>query len=155
MVYIVCPPMWVFSLLPPSIKNRVTKKYLDAGKDRINKNIKNKDLSSDLQKHKVWCFYPGGRGSDDPELGACCCLGLAPSIVPGVLLLLLPQPPPDAFTSPNAGEGEEVDEDEEAGLLVLPCADEDGALKEAAPVAPSEGLAAEEEPAGCMEAGRV
>lgn len=70
-----------------------------------------------------------------------------------MLLLLLPQPPPDALTSPNAGE--EEDEDEEAGLLVLPCADEDGTLKEAAPVAPSDGFAAEEEPAGCVEAARA
>lgn len=84
-------------------------------------------------------------------MGACCCLGLGPSVVTGVLLLLLSQPPPDAFTSPNAGE----DEDEEAGLVLLPCADEDGALKEAAPVAPSEGLAAEEEATACEEAGRV
>lgn len=85
-------------------------------------------------------------------MGACCCLGLAPSVVPGVLLLLLPQPPPDAFTSPNAGE--EEDEDKEAGLLVLLCADEDGTLQEAAPEASSEGLAAEE-PADCVEAGKV
>lgn len=85
-------------------------------------------------------------------MGAGCCLGLAPSVAPGVLLLLLPQPPPDAFTSPNA---EEEEEEEEAALLVLSCADEDGSLKEAAPVAPSEGFAAEEEPAGCVETGRV
>lgn len=70
-----------------------------------------------------------------------------------MLLLLFSQPPPDAFASPNAGE--EEDEDEGAGLVLLPCADEDGALKEAAPVAPSEGLAAEEEAAACEGAGRV
>lgn len=99
------------------------------------------------QNHKCWCFYPGGRGSEAPELGACCCLGLAPSVVTGVLLL---PPSPDAFPSPGAGEGEE-DEDEGAGLAALSCADEDGALKEAAP--PSEGLAAEEASGG-EEAGR-
>lgn len=65
-----------------------------------------------------------------------------------LLLLLLSQPPPDALTSPTGGE----DEDEEAGLLVLSCADEDGALKDAAP---SEGLAAEAEPAGWLEAAKV
>lgn len=70
-----------------------------------------------------------------------------------MLLLLPPQPPPDAFTSPNAGE--EEDEEEEAGLLVLPCADEDVVLKEAVPVAASEGFTAEQEPADCVEAGRV
>lgn len=97
-------------------------------------------------------FYPGGRGSVAPALGACC-LGLAPSVVTDALLLLLPPPPPppEALASPSAGE--EEDDDAEVVLVVAPDA-WDVNVEEAAATLPSGGLAAEEEAGACVEVGR-
>lgn len=76
---------------------------------------------------------------------------MAPSVVTDARLLLLPLPPPEAFTSPSKGEAE--DEEEEVVLLVVPGADEDVNLEEAAAAASSEVLAAEEEAGVCVEVG--
>ena len=97
-------------------------------------------------------FYPGGRGSGAPALGACS-LGLAPSVVTAVLLLLLPPPSAEAFPSPIAGGGE--DDDEEVVMAGGPCGGELKVEEAAAAAAvPSVGLA-EEEAGACVELSRV
>lgn len=98
-------------------------------------------------------FYPGGKGSAAPALGACC-RGFDPSV--GAAALLLPSAPPEAFASPGAGEEEANDED--VVLVEATCAGEvhvEDAAAGTAAAASSVGLAAEEDESGaCGEAGR-